>query len=135
MKTAEDEVKAKVKKFQNLESKLLVLQSNLSKNIEFRQFLKLQKEVNNRADEVRAEAQQIMLDNGIEKIDADYVLLTIVKKKNLVIDEEAIDEDLTKVVPDTKKINKFIKEEKRLPVGVEQVDAPYLRMTFRQFVS
>jgi len=134
-KSVEDQVKTKVQKFQDLETKLLVLENQLSQNKQFRDFIKLQKEVNQQAGKVWAEVQELMIAAGKEVIETDWVRLTIVKAKKLEIDEDKLPEKFTKLVPDTKEINAYIKENHITPPGVKQVAAPYLRKTFRDYVS
>lgn len=135
MKNVEDKVKNKVQKFHEMERKLVLLESSLSKNKEFKEFLKLQKAVDETANGVWAEIEKLMIESGKKSIDAEWVLLTIVEKKNLKVDEDKLADEFTVSKPDTKKINAYIKEKKRPPKGVEVVDAPYLRKTFRQFIS
>lgn len=134
-KSVEDKVKNKVEKFHELETKLAVLEKQLSQNKQFKDFIQLQKQVNAKASEVWSEVAQIMINANKKNVETDWVKLTIVDKKNLVIDEDKLADQFMVLVPDTKAINSYIKENKKTPRGVKQVDAPYLRKTFRDFVS
>jgi hypothetical protein len=75
-----------------------------------------------------------MIESGTKEIDIDWVKLTIVNASKLEISEELTPEFL-KEVPDTKKINDYIKQTGIEPTGVKKVPNPHLRKTFRQFVS
>lgn len=132
--TTEDEIKNEVKKYQEMETKLLVLQSSLAKNKEFQQFLKLQKSVDDKAAEVWGDVESKMIKHGIKTIDAEWVKLTIVEKPKIdIIGDLAA--KFMKRVPDTKKINEYIKKTQEAPEGVVQSKILYLRKTFRQVVS
>lgn len=138
MKTTEDKIKSEVKKFQDLETKLLTLQSSLSKNKEFQQFLRLQSTVNTKAEEVWSFVEETMIDNDLvgpdNSIDADWVKLTIVQKPKIDVVGD-IPAEFTKSVPDTKKINAYIKDTGEIPEGIKKSTTKYLRKTFRSLVS
>lgn len=135
IKSVEDKVKNKVQKFQDLETKLVVLENQLSQNKQFKEFIKLQKEVDKQAKAVWSEVADLMISAGKKTIETDWVKLTIVDAKNLEIDEKTLPKKFKVTVPDKKAINAYIKEHEVLPPGVKQTDAPYLRKSFRDFVS
>lgn len=128
------DIESEANRFRDLQTKLIVLQNDLAKNKEFREFISLQKAVNTKADNVWKDIEQKMIDYNIDTIDIEWVKFTIVHGSTLKV-IGIIAPEFTKRVPDTKKINDYIKKTGEVPEGVQKNKNYFLRKSFRQFVS
>lgn len=128
------DIKSEANRFHEMQAKLIILQNDLAKNKEFREFVSLQKAVNAKADSVWGEIEKKMIEHNIKTIDIDWVKLTIVHGSTLKV-IGIIAPQFTKRVPDTKKINDYIKKTGEVPEGVQKNKNYFLRKSFRPFVS
>ncbi len=153
----EEDLKKQAKKellaIDKLEDKKVELELALAKNPQFVQFLKIQKQVADKADEFKKSLEKQMIDSGVKTIDiTDWGKITVVERTDVkVVNITKLPKkfiNITLTPPQIAEIEKLIGKElpgektvnqglltstvqltDKLPAGVEKKVSHYIRMT------
>ena len=101
-------------------------EKELMDNPQFKQFLELQKSVNDKAAEMWEYVEQQMLENNIKSIKGEFGSVTIAERQGWTYDEETLPKKFFKKVIDTKKVTDTYRLEGKAPKGCAPYTTRYL---------
>lgn len=135
-KLSEDQIKALIipdlENLHSMELELSQLENALSLNPQFKQFIELQKAVNEKDKEIWDKVKETMLKYNSPPIENDWVRLTTYSVNTLEVDEKELPRKFTKRAPDTQAINDYLNATGKTIKGVKKVTSYRLRKTFRK---
>lgn len=126
MNNIEVEIYSKVEEQINLEKKLQLIEESLMDIPQFKQFLDLQRSVNERARTIWSTIEEKMIENNIKKIQGDFGTITVAERQNWDINEDELPNKFYKKVVDTKKITDTFRLTGKAPKGANSVVTKYL---------
>ena len=101
-------------------------EAELMQDERFKQFIELQRSVNDQAAKVWKNVETQMINNNIKSIKGDWGTLTIAECLDWNIDADALPAKFIKKVPDKKKISDTFRIEGKAPKGCEPYTSKYL---------
>lgn len=100
----ENQVKHELEAYEQSQTELANLETELNNNPQFKQFLQARKKFAEMEAEVWGKVEQVMIDNNIKTIKTDTMTLSIAQRISFDIDPDQLPDAYFKRVPDNTKI-------------------------------
>lgn len=131
---SEDELKTLARtdyqEVENLQNEVATLELALSQNEQFKQFMKLKKDFEEKSRQFNKNIEAKMIENNIKSIKVDDVAsFTIVDGKKWTYDKDVLPKKFMIKSVDTTAINNHYKLTGKLPKGASYVPNQYIKVT------
>lgn len=108
------------------EKQLEVVKKELEAIPKFKEFIELQKTINEQASSMWKYIEEKMIENDIKQLKGDFGTITIAERQGWTFDENEVQNKFFKKVIDTKKVTDTYRLEGKAPKGCKPYTTKYL---------
>ena len=116
----------RIENVKEAENTLAKTEQLLMANPDFMQFLEMQKKVNEMANSVWKDVEQVMIQNDIKQLKGDFGTVTIAERQGWVVDEAELPNKFFKKVVDTTRLTATYRLEGKAPRGATPTTTKYI---------
>lgn len=107
-------------------------EQSLTLNPQFREFLAVQKRVNEEVADAWKQVETAMKEHNIKQLKGDFGTITLAERQNWEVDEEVLPAKFFKKTVDTKRITDTFRLEGKAPKGCTPVTTQYLTKRLKE---